>query len=530
MSTELLKIAEDSARGGFFLISGSILATVISAVATIVVARLLGPELYGQYALALVIPTLLFLVADVGINQGIIKFSASLRVQNQTGRITQIIKYGILFKVLTGTAIFIVCFVFSDSFATIMLNRPDIGPYLRIASLSIIFQIIVTTVTSAFVGLDKTEYNALATSLQATAKSIISLMLVLLGFGVAGAIIGYTVGYIVAAILGTSILILLLRKHSRTEDNGSFAGELKILMSYGIPVYISSLLAGFFLSYQNLILAMFTTDGEIGNFKAAANFITLIAVLAIPITTALLPAFSKLDSAAKEKTRAFFKTANKYTALMILPTAVVMITLSEQMVQIVYGSTYRSAHLFLAIYCLLYFLVGIGYLNLTSLFNGLGETRATLKTNLANVSTFVLLAPLLTSLYRVPGSILAFLVSYSIGVLYGYYIARTKFEIELATRSLIKIYLVSLASSLPALLLLQLPSTPKLLNVLVAGIAYLFTYATLTPLTKIITNPELETVSGILKRIKPLYYVIKPLVEYQKKVLNYVESAPQSRG
>ncbi|NIS80165.1 MAG: oligosaccharide flippase family protein, partial [Anaerolineales bacterium] len=79
MSTELLKIAEDSARGGFFLISGSILATLISAIATIVVARLLGPELYGQYALALVIPTLLFLIADVGINQGIIKFSASLR-------------------------------------------------------------------------------------------------------------------------------------------------------------------------------------------------------------------------------------------------------------------------------------------------------------------------------------------------------------------------------------------------------------------------------------------------------------------
>ncbi|NIS80164.1 MAG: oligosaccharide flippase family protein, partial [Anaerolineales bacterium] len=292
-------------------------------------------------------------------------------------------------------------------------------------------------------------------SVQATAKSILSLMLVLLGFGVAGAIIGYTVGFVVAAVLGTTVLILLLRKHARTEDKSSFAGELKILMSYGIPIYIASLLAGFFLSYQNLILAMFTSDSEIGNFKAAANFITLISVLALPITTALLPAFSKLDSTTKEKTRAFFKTANKYTALLILPTAVVIITLSEQIVQVVYGATYSSAHLYLAIYCLLYFQVGIGYLNLTSLFNGLGETRVTLKITLANVTTFVLLAPLLTSLYRVPGSILAFLISNSIGVLYGYYIARTRFEIELATRSLIKIYLVALASSLPALLLLQ---------------------------------------------------------------------------
>jgi len=34
MTSELFKIAEDSARGGFFLISGSILATIISAIST----------------------------------------------------------------------------------------------------------------------------------------------------------------------------------------------------------------------------------------------------------------------------------------------------------------------------------------------------------------------------------------------------------------------------------------------------------------------------------------------------------------
>jgi len=409
-----------------------------------------------------------------------------------------------------------------------MLNRPTIGPYIRLASIAIIFQIIATTIASAFVGLDKTEYNALTTSIQATAKSIISLMLVLLGLGVAGAVIGYTAGFIIAAIFGTGMLVLLLKKHSKIEDNSSFASELKILMSYGIPLYISALLAGFFLSYQNLILAIFTSDNEIGNFKAAANFITLISIIAIPITTALLPAFSKLDSSTKEKIKEFFKIANKYTALLIVPTAVVVITFSDQIVQIVYGSTYGSAHLFLTIYCFVYFLVGIGYLNLSSLFNGLGETRITLKVSLINVSIFVLLAPLLTSIYRVPGSILAFLISSSIGVSYASYIARTKFEMEFATRSIIRIYLVSLLSSIPALLLLQLPSTPKLFNVAAGGIAYLFTYATLTPLTGVITNPELETASDILQRIKPLNYLIKPLFKYQKKVLSHTKSTPES--
>jgi len=56
MTDELAKVAEDSARGGFLLISGTALATVIMAIASILIGRLLGPELYGQYTLAIVVP------------------------------------------------------------------------------------------------------------------------------------------------------------------------------------------------------------------------------------------------------------------------------------------------------------------------------------------------------------------------------------------------------------------------------------------------------------------------------------------
>ena len=527
MSSELFKIAEDSARGGFFLISGSIIATIISAIATIVIARLLGPELYGQYALVLVVPQILFLFTDLGINQGLIKFSASLQAENETGRITQLIRHGMLFKASIGIIIFILNFAFADHLAILLLNRPDIGPYLRIASTAIIFQIILTTATSAFIGLDKTEYNALTTNIQAIAKSIISVALVLLGLSVAGAVIGYVAGYIIAGIMGTSILFFLLKKNLKTEDKSNFAHDLKTLMSYGIPLYTSALLAGFILPYQNLLLAMFTSDTDIGNFKAATNFITLITILSIPITTALLPAFSKLNFSTKEKIRAFFKFANKYTALLIVPAAVLMMILSNEIVQIVYGPTYQSAPLFLSIYCPLYFLVGIGYLTLTSLFNGLGETRITLKTTLITVIIFVLLAPLTTRIYSVPGLIIAFIISNAVGTSYGSYIARTKFKIEFATKSIIKIYIVSIISALPALLVLQLSSMPKPLNVAAEGLLYLFTYATLTPIVRIITCSELDTATNILQKIKPLSHIVKPLLAYQKKILSYLKPRTQ---
>jgi hypothetical protein len=55
MTNDLFKVAEDSARSSFFLISGTTLATIILAISAILIGRFLGPELYGQYSLTLTI-------------------------------------------------------------------------------------------------------------------------------------------------------------------------------------------------------------------------------------------------------------------------------------------------------------------------------------------------------------------------------------------------------------------------------------------------------------------------------------------
>lgn len=519
MTDELVEVAEDSARGGFFLISGKALAIIMMAVGSILIGRLLGPELYGQYTLALVVPQLLFLFTDLGINQGIIRFAASLRAKGEIDRVKGIIRSGILLRAITGITISAVNFALADLFA-VFLNRPSIATYVQIASISIIFQVIYTSAASASVGLDKTEYNALTTNIHAIVKTILSVILVLLGFSVTGAIIGYVGGYIFASIIGAGILFFKLLKLSRDCEKTSFMENFKILTSYGMPLYISILLTGFLPLYQNLMLAYFTTDIDIGNFKAATNFIALISVLSMSITTALLPAFSKLNSSTSEKINSFFKLANKYTCLLVVPTTTLIMIFSEEIVQIIYGSAFQSASLFLAVYCPLFFLVAIGYLNLTSLFNGLGETRMTLKITFINFLVFIILAPVLSKTYGVTGLIIASLTSNTMATSYASHMARTSFKIEFATHSIMKIYLISAISSIPPLMLLHFTPFPKLLNIIAGGVLYLLIYATLTPLTQIISNFELQTVAHITEKIRPLTSIAKPLLKYQEKILD----------
>jgi len=521
MTAELIQVAEDSARGGFFLFSGTALSTVIMAIASILIARFLGPELYGQYTLAFVVPQLLYVFTDLGINQGIIKFTASLRAKGETNRITRIIKYGLLLRAVTGTVIFTLNYVLADFFAFVFLQRPDLAFYIRIASISIIFQVIVATITSAFVGLDKTEYNALTSNIQAIAKAIISIALVLVGFSVAGALMGHVASFAVAAGASAFMLFFMLREKQNIENNHSLKDDFKTLINYGAPLYISVLLTGFIPLYQNVMLAVFTTNAEIGNYKAAINFTTLMTALTFPMTTALLPAFSKLDSSTTQKIKNFFKLANKYTVLLTLPITILIIIFSNEIVQIIYGSTYQSAPLFLAIYCLLYLLVGLGYITLTSFYNGLGETKTTLKISIITFLTIAILSPILTKTYSVVGLIIAFIIASAAGTSYGSYTARTKFKIEFDTKLLVKIYLISILSSIPPLALLQFSPLPKLLNVTAGGLLYLFIYATLTPLTKIVNDSELQTAAQVLQKIKPLTPITTPILNYQKKILRF---------
>ncbi len=499
--------------------SGTALTTVIMAVSSIIVGRLLGPELYGQYTLVLVVPSLLLIFTDLGVSQGITRFTASLRSKGETGRIAGIIKHGLLLRIIIGTIVFIINFRFAEALALLILQRTDLTFYIQIASVSILFHVLLTTSNSAFVGLDKTQYSALTSNIQGIVKASASIALVLLGFGVAGVTAGYLAGAVVATVAAIYLLLPMLRQKERAQDEQSLSQNLKTMIRYGIPLQLSLLLTGLISIYHNILLAAFAADVEIGNFKAAQNFIQVMMVISAPITTALFPAFSKLDSAANKDTKAFFKIANKYAVMIMIPVTFLMIAFSSQIVEIVYGSTYQSASLFLATYCLIYLLTGFGFLTLTSLYNGLGKTRTTLTMVVISFFTNVILSLPLAQTYNVQGLIAATLISNAIGTFYGTILAKAKLRMEFDAGKLVKIHVLSALSAAPSVLILLFLRVPDLLLLAVGGSLSVILYLTLLPLAGIITAPELKTVAQITRRIRLLSMIARPVLAYERRIL-----------
>ena len=523
MSDEVMKVAQESARGSFFLISGTAISTVVLAVSAILIARLLGSDSYGQYSLVIVIPQLLFLFTDLGLNQGVTKFASDFQAKGDYSRLASIIKHGLLLRVLMGVIISVFTFVFADFLASVVLQRPELSFLVQISAISILFQVLFATSVSAFVGMDKNEYNALTLNIQSFAKTLIQIVLILMGFAVAGAIIGHVVSYLIGGVVGVVLVYFLLRKQKPLGVLGrfSFAENTKVLLHYGSPLYLSTVLVGVVPLFQNIVLAFFVTDAAIGNFKAATNFAMLLTVLSVPIQTIMLPAFSKLKSGDSKRISTFFKVANKYTAMIVVPVTVLIIAFSYPIVHIVYGSTYDSAPQFLWTYCLVYLLVGVGYLTLASFYNGLGQTKITMRISLLTFLVLAVLSPLLASIYGVMGLISAYLIANASGQIYSSFYARRRFKIKFDNLPLLKIYVTSILSVVAPVLILTYSGLSSLLGVVIGAILYLFTYITLMPIAKVVSPSELKQASFAIQNIPFLTKIAGVIISYQQRILQF---------
>jgi len=520
--SDMSRVVEDSARGGFYLTLGNITSTIIQGISVFIIARILGSEQYGLYTISTVIPALFLLFVNPGIDQGITKYSASLRTKGKKDRIAKLLAHGLLFKTTLATAALAICLIFADQFS-IYMNRPGITDYLQLASIVIIFQAIYTTIGAAFVGVDRTEYSALTATIQAVVKAVAAPALVIIGLSIAGALMGSVLSFLVASLLGICFLIVKVYRplnHSNLSTE-PFSNNLRMLIRYGLPLYASALIYGFTQQYQYILLSIFTTDYEIGNFKAATNFGILVSSLTIPIATVLLPAFSKLES-KNQDIREFLGMAIKYTSMAIIPLATILILDAPGIVQIMYGEGYdwELAPAFLSTYAIQFLMVGLGSIVLGSLFSGLGETKINLKIALVHAVTIIILAPIFTSFLRIYGMITAIIVALIISTSYALYTARSKYKIGLNIGTTAKIYIAAIISAVPILALQKILPTPTLLQVMLGTAIYLTTYLILIPTTKIITQPELNQIKTVIDKIQPLKYLAHPIFYFAEKILS----------
>jgi O-antigen/teichoic acid export membrane protein len=519
-SDELTTIAQKAARGGLFLFVGNASSTVILAVGAIIVARLLGPSSYGLYTLTIVIPSLLISLSDAGINFALIRLPARLRAEGDHARANRLIRLGFLFKLAISAVAFLICYAGSTVIATTILNRPDLAPFLRLASVMIVFQALVDAASNAFVGQDLMQYSASVQIMQAILKGTLGPAFVLIGLGITGAILGYVLSLAAAGLTGATLLFTrCARSPGRTIDSAS---ELRELLGYGLPLYLAAIFGVFLAQYQNIVLAHFASNVEIGNFGATWNFTSLMMILVYPITTAVFPMFSKMDPKNQRSDLARgFVLAVKYTSLLMIPASVVVMVFSRDLIYLTYGGSYTFAPQYLVVLSALYLLTGMGYMILGSFLSGVAETGIVLRASILTLAVYLPLGPALTWLWGPLGLLVAYILSTAASTVYGVNRASVRFGVRPDLKASGRILLAALGAAVPTIALILLVATGiGMVNLIVGGVLYLVAYLTLAPILGAVAPQDISNLGTILRKTRTVATLAKPVLAYEARILS----------
>jgi O-antigen/teichoic acid export membrane protein len=292
-----------------------------------------------------------------------------------------------------------------------------------------------------------------------------------------------------------------------------------------LPLYAATILSVFLTQYQNIVLAHFASNVEIGNFGATWNFTTFMMILTYPITTSMFPMFSKMDPKSHRSDLARgFVLAVKYSSLLVIPASVAVMLFSRDLIYLTYGSSYTFAPQYLVLLSVLYLFSVISYLVLGSFLNGVAQTGTVVRMSVLTLVVYLPLGPALAWLWGPYGLLVAYILANGASTIYGIRQTSVKFDARPDLKSGARILLAGLAAAVPTIALIQLDRMGVgSINLIVGGLLYLGVYLTLAPILGAVEKQDILNLRTLLGGTRIVAVLVNPVFDYESKLLSAVK-------
>ena len=503
-----------SAKGSIALLAGQIITAIISSITIIWMARVLDPTAYGQYIIALLPATIIGFFQDLGINSSLVRFCSLYRNENRHSELKTVVMTGLLFSTATSIILSFVMYFFATPISDVFLKRPEIVPLVQAAAFGVFGGGLLGTVQSILVGYEAMVFRGFSQVLWSVLRTILTVILILIGLGAFGAVLANTVSQIMTGFLGILLIFMATRFERGVSWKFDF-GVLKTLLNYGFPMSLSTLLRGVLTQVFSSLMVIYASTELIGNYGAATNFGVLVSFFTIPITQTMFPLFSKFKR-DDPQIKSIYYLVVKFTAMVILPVSFVIILLSDPLSRIIYGVQYPYVALYLSLYLLVFIGEGLGDWTLWSLISGLGESNVTFRSSILMFVSGTVLAILLAPGYQIVGILIAMNIAPKIGWLYHVFWVKKNLNISLEWGSMARLYLAALVAFAGAFLVLNYFNFSDWLSLFVGGFSYLILYVVVLAISGALRHDDISQIRIITESIKPL----KPVVDFVLSLLS----------
>jgi O-antigen/teichoic acid export membrane protein len=314
------------ARNFLKLGSGEIFTRLITFIATIYVARVLGPESYGIVGFALAVTLYLSWFTDFGI-----ELLAPREIAREPERMRDLAPS----LVAARTLIAITCAVCMVVFSMLFLPEPDATVF-AVCGLTLLP--VGLGIRWVFYGMEKMGSVAIARTLGELLRLALVVLLVTGAADVARVPLAQFVGEMFAALL----LLRWARQFGfrltwRIDWEQIFsvfrrARSLMLTAVLGLVIYNVCL----------VILRFFRDVEEVGLYLAAYTLISLLANLGHAYSCSLLPTMSRLDL-SEGHAQSLYDTGLAHMFAFVLPVAVGGCWFAQSIIELAFGDSYQQS-------------------------------------------------------------------------------------------------------------------------------------------------------------------------------------------
>lgn len=334
MLEEIKKDVTTVAKGVGISFFGSTAGRFLWFLTQVIIARLLGAEIFGLFILGLVALKMSALIAKLGLHTGAMRFVSIYR-KDSPEKVKGTLISALSISFFNGLLVCAILYFTADFVATKIFNKPELNEIIKMLAFCVPFLSSMMIVAISSQGFHTTKYKVYIQDLiQPGVNIILVVLIVSINRNIMGVIYAFILSHIVALILG--IYIITTRCFPEFGKKGIKPSyNVKELVFYSTPLLVTGFLL-FLLSWTDIImLGIMNSSSSVGIYRAASQ-ISLFMVLVLQASNSIYAPVAAELFIRNEKARleAIFKTTTRWVFFITFPVSIVIVLSSREIMSI----------------------------------------------------------------------------------------------------------------------------------------------------------------------------------------------------
>jgi O-antigen/teichoic acid export membrane protein len=326
---------------------GKLIGRGLNVFGQVVLARLLGPELFGLYAIGWTILSVVRLIAPLGLDKGVIRFAAQYWPSDQArlkGVWVQSLGLALSSGLLLGVGFYIVA-----PWLEQVYQKPGLSSVVR--WLAIAFPLATGLIVAAATTRvsQRTKFSVYA---QDVSQPLVNLILILtfywLGWGISGALAAGIISFGLGFALAIYYVRRLFPAVFQPRIKSTFSG--KEFLVFSLSASLAGAFGMFMVWSDRLIVAYFRPLAEVGIYQAASQTTMLFGIILSAFAAICSPMIVDLSSRKQTKRlETLYRVSIKWTLYLSIPIFLTICFAPREFMVVVFGVEYKEGWLPLVI-------------------------------------------------------------------------------------------------------------------------------------------------------------------------------------